>query len=136
MSRINTNVSSLTAQLGLAQSQRTLSSTLRHLSTGLRINSGADDPAGLIASESLKSEIAGINSAVSNSQQATNVISTAEGALNEISSLLTNIKQLTVQAANTGAMSPMSWRPISCRSIHPSRASPASPTAPRLPDCI
>ena len=106
MSRINTNVSSLTAQLGLAQSQRTLSSTLRHLSTGLRINSGADDPAGLIASESLKSEIAGINSAVSNSQQATNVISTAEGALNEISSLLTNIKQLTVQAANTGAMSP------------------------------
>ena len=96
MSRINTNVSSLTAQLGLARSQQTLSNTLQRLSTGLRINSGADDPAGLIASESLKSEIAGINSAVSNSQQANNVISTAEGALNEISSLLINMKQLTV----------------------------------------
>ncbi len=106
MSRINTNVSSLTAQLGLARSQQTLSNTLQRLSTGLRINSGADDPAGLIASESLKSEIAGLNSAVSNSQQANNVISTAEGALNEISSLLINMKQLTVQAANSGAMSP------------------------------
>ncbi|HEX5243140.1 MAG TPA: flagellin [Tepidisphaeraceae bacterium] len=106
MSRINTNVASLTAQLGLARSQQTLNSTLQRLSTGLRINSGEDDPAGLIASESLKSEIAGINSAVSNSQQANNVISTAEGALNEISSLLINMKQLTVQAANSGAMSP------------------------------
>lgn len=106
MSRINTNVASLTAQLGLARSQQTLSNTLQRLSTGLRINSGEDDPAGLIASESLKSEIAGINSAVSNSQQANNVISTAEGALNEVSSLLINMKQLTVQAANSGAMSP------------------------------
>src|SRR5215831_17852353 len=106
MARINTNVASLVAQRGLAQSQATLNSTLERLSTGLRINSGADDPAGLIASEGLRSEIAGINQAVDNSQRASNVISTAEGALNEVASLLLNIKSLVVQAANTGALSP------------------------------
>ena len=106
MARINTNVASLFAQQGLAKSQSQLNSTLQHLSTGLRINTGADDPAGLIASEELRSEIAGINQAVDNSQRATNVISTAEGALNEVASLLLNIKSLVVQAANSGAMSP------------------------------
>jgi flagellin len=105
MSRINTNVSSLYAQQGLAQSQQALNKTLQRLSTGLRINSGEDDPAGLIASQQLKSEIAGISQAVSNSQRANNVIATAEGALNEVSSLLQSIKGLTVQAANSGAMS-------------------------------
>src|SRR6201995_5210423 len=106
MSRINTNVAALFAQNGLAKSQKTLSSPLERLSTGLRINTGADDPAGLIASEGLKSEIAGINQAIDNSSRATNVISTAEGALSEVGSLLLNIKSLVVQAANTGAMSP------------------------------
>ena len=106
MARINTNVASLFAQQGLAKSQQSLNQTLQHLSTGLRINSGADDPAGLIASEELRSEIAGINQAVDNSQRATNVISTAEGSLNEVASLLLNIKSLVVQAANSGALSP------------------------------
>ncbi|HEX4795205.1 MAG TPA: flagellin [Humisphaera sp.] len=106
MSRINTNVSSMIAQRSLAKSQSALSNTLQRLSTGLRINSGADDPAGLIASETLRSEIAGLNQAVDNSQRATNVISTAEGALNEVASMLLNIKSLTVQAANSGALSP------------------------------
>ena len=106
MARINTNVASLTAQRGLANSQKTLNDTLERLSTGLRINRGADDPAGLIASEGLRSEIAGINQAVDNSQRASNVISTAEGALNEVASLLLNVKSLVVQAANTGALSP------------------------------
>lgn len=106
MSRINTNVAALVAQSGLANSQRSLSSTLQRLSTGLRINTGADDPAGLIASEGLKSEIAGINQAIDNSSRATNVISTADGALGEVSTLLNNIKGLVVQAANSGAMSP------------------------------
>jgi flagellin len=105
MSRINTNVAALTAQRGLASSQRTLSSTLQKLSSGLRINSGADDPAGLIASEGLRSEISGINQAIDNSSRATNVISTAEGALSEVASLLLNIKGLVVQAANSGALS-------------------------------
>jgi flagellin len=105
MARINTNVAALIAQQGLANSQAQENTTLQRLSTGLRINSGADDPAGLIASEGLKSEIAGINQAVSNSAQAVNVISTADGALNEVSSLLLNVQSLIVQAANTGAMS-------------------------------
>src|SRR3569623_1737723 len=105
MARINTNVASLTAQRGLQKSQKNLNDTLQHLSTGLRINSGADDPAGLIASEGLRSEIAGINQAIDNSSRASNVISTAEGSLNEVASLLLNIKSLVVQAANTGALS-------------------------------
>lgn len=105
MARINTNVSSLTAQRGLAQSQKAMNSTLQRLSTGLRINRGADDPAGLIASEGLRSEISGINQAIDNSSRASNVISTAEGSLNEVASMLLNIKSLVVQAANTGALS-------------------------------
>jgi len=106
MARINTNVASLTAQRGLQRSQKSMSSTLQRLSTGLRINRGADDPAGLIASEGLRSEISGINQAIDNSQRASNVISTAEGSLGEVASLLLNIKSLVVQAANTGALSP------------------------------
>jgi flagellin len=106
MARINTNVASLTAQRGLQKSQKDLNSTLQRLSTGLRINRGADDPAGLIASEGLRSEISGINQAVDNSQRASNVIATAEGSLSEVASLLLNIKSLVVQAANTGALSP------------------------------
>ena len=64
MARINTNVASLYAQNGLANSERAEDSTLQRLSTGLRINSGADDPAGLIASQGLQSEMAGISQAV------------------------------------------------------------------------
>src|SRR5256885_9869872 len=106
MARINTNVASLTAQRGLSRSQKTLSDTLQRLSSGYRINRGADDPVGLIASEGLRSEISGIHQAIDNSQRASNVISTAEGALGEVASLLLNIKSLIVQAANTGALSP------------------------------
>src|SRR5438045_9053211 len=106
MARSNTNVASLTAQRGLAQNQRTLNDTLQRLSSGYRINRGADDPAGLIASENLRSEISGINQAIDNSQRASNVISTAEGALSEVASLLLNVKSLVVQAANTRALSP------------------------------
>ena len=106
MARINTNVSSLTAQRGLAKSQKTLGDTLRRLSSGLRINRGADDPAGLIASEGLRSEISGIDQAIDNSSRASNVIATAEGALGEVASLLLNVKSLVVEAANSGALSP------------------------------
>src|SRR5687768_1879936 len=106
MARINTNVASLTAQRGLAKSQKNLNDTLQRLSSGLRINRGADDPAGLIASEGLRSEIAGITQAIDNSSRASNIISTAEGALSEVASLLLNIKDLVVEAANSGALSP------------------------------
>ncbi len=105
MSRINTNVSALTAQRGLSRSQQALSGTLERLSTGLRINRGADDPAGLIASESLRSEISGIKQAIDNSQRASSVIATAEAALSEVASLLLNVKDMVVEAANSGALS-------------------------------
>lgn len=105
MARINTNVAALTAQRGLSKSQQTLNDTLNRLSTGLKINRGADDPAGLIASEGLRSEMSGIQQAIDNSQRASNVIATAEGSLSEVANLLTNIKELIVEAANTGAMS-------------------------------
>ena len=82
-----------------------MASTLERLSSGLRINRGADDPAGLIASESLRSEMSSISRAISNSERASNVVATAEGALAEVANLLTDIKGLTVEAANEGALS-------------------------------
>ena len=106
MSRINTNISSLQAITTLNKNQNELATHLQRLSSGLKINAGKDAPAGLIASESLRSEIAGINQAVDNSQRAGNVINTAEGALSEVSSLLLEVQTLTNQAANTGALSP------------------------------
>ena len=78
---------------------------LERLSTGLRINRGADDPAGLITSERLRSEIRGIDQAITNSQRASSVIAVAEGALIEVSDLLNSIKGLVVEAANTGGVS-------------------------------
>jgi len=105
MSRINTNVGALIAQTNLRRSQNDLETSLQRLSTGLRINRGADDPAGLIASESLRAEIAGIGQAITNSERASNVIATSEGALNEVASMLISIQQLVVEAANSGAMS-------------------------------
>jgi len=106
MSRINTNVSSLIAQRNLATNNTSLSESLTRLSTGLKINRGADDPSGLIVSERLRGEIQGVNQAIENAERATNVIATTEGALAEINALLTSIKSLTIEAANTGAFSP------------------------------
>lgn len=106
MARINTNVAALMARTDLGRAQESLNTALQRLSSGLRINRGADDPAGLIASEALRSEMAGLRQAIDNSQRASNIVATAEGALNEVASLLLNIKQLTVQAANKGGFSP------------------------------
>ncbi len=105
MSRINTNVSSLTAQTRLNRTNKDLQTSLTRLSTGLRINSGADDPAGLIASEALRSDITGLNKALSNTQRASQIISTADSALGQVSSLLNDIRGLVVEAANNGALS-------------------------------
>jgi len=105
MTRINTNVPAITARRQLNRSSAALGSALERLSSGLRINRGADDPAGLIISESLRSEIAGVRQAVANSQRASNVIATTEGALNEVAALLTDIQAKVVEAANKGAIS-------------------------------
>jgi flagellin len=106
MASIITNVSSLIAQNALANSQAALQTSLQRLSTGLRINSGADDPAGLIASQDLQSEVNGLQQAINNGSQATNVITTADGALTEVDSLLDDINGLVVESANSGALSP------------------------------
>src|SRR5271156_581932 len=102
---INTNVSSLIAQSSLSTNNTNLNQSLERLSTGLRINSGADDPAGLIASLGLQQEQTGIPNAINNASLAGNVIGTAEGGLNEVSSLLTQLQGLVGQAANTGGLS-------------------------------
>ena len=105
MSRINTNVGSMIARRALTSNNNTLSTSMERLSTGLKINSGKDNPAGLIASESLKSEQVGITQAMDNAQRADNVISTAEGGLGEVSNLLNQLQSLVNQSANTGGLS-------------------------------
>ncbi len=105
MTRINTNVSSLVAQNRLAASNDSLNTSLTRLSTGLRINSGSDDPAGLIASEALRSEVTGITKAISNTQRASQIIGTADSALGQVSNLLNDVRGLVVEAANSGALS-------------------------------
>ena len=99
MSRINTNVSSLVAQQNLARSGQQLQQALTRLSTGLKINSGKDDPAGLIASENLRRDITSINTAIKNTQQADQLIATSDSALGQISNLLNDIRGLVVEAA-------------------------------------
>ena len=105
MARINTNVPAIVAQRTLRQTQRDLQISLERLSSGLRINRGADDPAGLINSETLRAEISGVGKAISNSQRAINIIATTEGALNEVAALLVDIQGLIVETANDAALS-------------------------------
>lgn len=105
MTRINTNVNSLVAQKTLARSNDQLQQALTRLSTGLRINVGKDDPAGLIASEVLRSDIAGVQKAITNNQRADQLIATADSALDQVSALLNDIRGLISEAANTGALS-------------------------------
>ncbi len=100
--RINTNVTALNALRNLDQTSNAVATSIERLSSGLRINRAADDPAGLIISEGLRAQIDGLNQAISNAQDANNVIKTAEGGLQEINSLLRSIRQLAVHAANTG----------------------------------
>ncbi|MCK4872233.1 MAG: flagellin [Phycisphaerales bacterium] len=105
MSRINTNVSSLIAQRVLGQQNLALTTSLERLSTGLRINRGKDDPAGLIASENLRSEKAAISAALTNASRAEQVVNVAEGGLQEVSILLTEMQGLVTTAANTAGLS-------------------------------
>ncbi len=105
MSRINSNVPSLIAQANLNRANSDLDVRLQRLATGVRINRGKDDPAGLIVSQRLGSEINGLEQAVKNSERASSVIGTAEASLAEVNDLLNSIKGLIVEAANTGAIS-------------------------------
>ncbi len=105
MTRINTNVSSLVARTRLERSNADLNQALTRLSTGLRINDGRDDPAGLIASESLRSDIVSTQRAITNSERANQLIATADSGLGQVSALLNDIRGLVSEAANTGALS-------------------------------
>jgi len=105
MSRINTNVQSLIAQRVLGQNNNALNTSLERLSTGVRINRGADDPAGLIASENLRGQKAALGAAIGNAERADQVANIAEGGLQEISSLLTELQGLITTSANTAGLS-------------------------------
>ncbi len=105
MSRINTNVQSLIAQRVLSNNNRGLSVSLERLSTGLRINRGADDPAGLIASENLRSEKVALGAAISNAERAEQVVNIAEGGLTEIATLLNELQGLVTLSANSAGLS-------------------------------
>ncbi|HVZ94273.1 MAG TPA: flagellin [Phycisphaerales bacterium] len=105
MARINTNVSSLLAQRSYARNSDTLTVSLERLSTGLRINRGKDDPAGLIASENLRAERSALSAAVGNADRADQVVSIAEGGLQEISNMLTELQGLITETANTAGLS-------------------------------
>jgi len=105
MSRINTNVSSLVAGRILDRNNASMNQALERLSTGLRINKGKDDPAGLIASETLRSEITAIDAAINNARRADQVVSVTEGALQEVNALLIELEGLVDRTANEAAMS-------------------------------
>jgi len=105
MSRINTNVTALIGSRILTDNTVGLNKSLERLSTGLRINRGADDPAGLIASENLRKQIKGTETAIKNAERANNIIGTAEGGLSEISNMLVELQGLLGEVANTGGMS-------------------------------
>lgn len=100
--RINTNVIAMNVLRNVLNTSDNLARSVERLSSGLRINRASDDPAGLIVSESLRAQIVGLQQAVTNSQDASNLVKTAEGALEEIHTLLRSMRQLAVHANNTG----------------------------------
>lgn len=102
--RVNTNVAAMNALRNLGITGSEFSKSITRLSTGLRINSAADDPAGLISSESFRAQIAGIDQAIRNNQDAVNYAKTAEGALDEVNRLLRDARSLAVASANSGTL--------------------------------
>lgn len=105
MTRINTNVASLRGLRSLNNANNKLDSSLTRLSTGLKINSGKDNPSGLIASETLRSQISAIEQSIKNSGRANNVIATADAALGEVGNLLNQVRGLVQESLNDGALS-------------------------------
>jgi flagellin len=97
---INTNVSSMTAQRSLNQSQAALGVSMSRLSSGLRINSAKDDAAGLAISERMTTQIRGLNQAARNANDGISLAQTAEGALGSVNSILQRVRELAVQSAN------------------------------------
>jgi flagellin len=101
--RINQNIAAQNAYRNLSVTDGQMSKSLEKLSSGYRINRAADDAAGLSISEGLRSQIGGMKVAVRNTQDGISVAQTAEGAMNEVTSILQRMRDLSVQAANGGA---------------------------------
>ena len=97
--RINHNISSMSSMNSLYRSNSAMGSSLEKLSTGLRINRSSDDAAGLAISENLRAQINGVGQASRNAQDGTSMLQIAEGAANEISSILQRMRELAVQSA-------------------------------------
>ena len=104
MSVVNTNVSASIAQSALMRNERALNTAMEQLSTGRKINSAADNASGLAISTRMTAQIRGLDQAVRNANDAISMISTAEGALDEITSMLQRMRELAVQAG-TGTTS-------------------------------
>jgi flagellin len=98
--RVNTNSASINAQRNVASVTGRLEGNFRRLSTGLRISSASDDAAGLAISERLRSQIRSLDQAKRNANDGISLVQTAEGALNEVSSILVRLRELAIQSAN------------------------------------
>ncbi len=103
--RVNTNIAAMNAYRNLTVTESNLGKSLEKLSSGFRINRAADDAAGLVNSESLRSQVGGLKVATRNAQDGISVAQTAEGALNEVTSILQRMRDLSVQRANSGSNS-------------------------------
>jgi flagellin len=103
--RVQNNISALNTQRNLNVNSFNLAKSLQKLSSGFRINSAADGPADLIISEGLRAQIGGLKAAIRNTQEASNFLGIAEGALKEVSDLLVSARALAVHAANDGVVS-------------------------------
>lgn len=101
MLSVNTNIASLTAQMNLSKSTSRLQMSMERLSTGKKINTAADDSAGLVVSELQRKGISGLEGAIKNIERGINVVQTAESALGEISDLLLKIRALAIDSANS-----------------------------------
>lgn len=98
---INTNIAAMNAQRNLSTTSSAMGKTLEKLSSGLRINRAADDAAGLVISEKMRSQIKGMQQGLRNAQEGVSMLQTGEGALNEVHTILGRVRELAVQAGNT-----------------------------------
>lgn len=98
--RISTNISAIISNNALQKSQSALSTSIERLSSGYKLNSSKDDPAGMAISEKMRTQIRGLEQSENNATDGVSVLNTAEGALEEIQAMLSRMKELTVQAAN------------------------------------
>ncbi len=99
---ITNNIGALNARNNLKRSTSALNQSIERLSTGFKVNRGADGPAALVISEKQRAQIAGLRTAINNTEKAVSVVQTAEGALNEINSILIKVRSLALDSANSG----------------------------------